>query len=474
MRRRHLLSIILALMLPSFATLLVSGMGVLQHELAIRDVARSYVHEMAENTANRVLANELPGWGVEFNTMGTKGLRLFTWGPSIPGWVAVLHADGGLLFSSPGADIASVWRPNLPIGQAVEIKDKDGDLYTIAVYPVGGGEKFVIAAVAWEQLLGPLVRGSRLWLLLAVIMAVCILLALWALWRRLISPLRRLVTELEVLNWGRDLPEPSDMGAVGEIDSLREVLYKLARTAVERSILRNRYVNDIVRVQEGEKYRIARELHDGPLQNVTAIIQQARLSKMSREETVVRERLSLVEETAQLAVRELREMCDDLSPPWIDLGLGQAITEQTERLARHYNISLSLDIEESLSMEQETILSLSRILQEAVSNAVRHGKADEMTVRVFTEGENAVFEMADNGSGFDCDLNYERLRVEGHRGLANMQERMAAVGGRLEVRSRKGEGTVIRCIIPAPGSSGLEMNGGFSVLEGGIPGRGYQ
>lgn len=311
-------------------------------------------------------------------------------------------------------------------------------------------------------------------MVLGVIMAVCILLALWALWRRLLSPLRRLVTELEVLNWGRDLPEPSDLGAVGEIDSLREVLYKLARTAVERSILRNRYVNDIVRVQEGEKYRIARELHDGPLQNVTAIIQQARLSKMSREETVVRERLSLVEETAQLAVRELREMCDDLSPPWIDLGLGQAITEQTERLARHYNISLSLDIEESLSMEQETILSLSRILQEAVSNAVRHGKADEMTVRVFTEGENAVFEMADNGSGFDCDLNYERLRVEGHRGLANMQERMAAVGGRLEVRSRKGEGTVIRCIIPAPGSSGLEMNGGFSVLEGGIPGRGYQ
>ena len=469
MRRRHLLSIIFALMLPSLAALIVSGMGILQHELAIRHVARSYVQEMAENTATRVLENEPLGWGMEFNLRGFRGLRLFTWGPSIPGWVAVLHADGRLLFSSPGAAIAAVWRPNIPIGQAVEIKDKNGDLYTIAVYPVGAGDRFVIAAVAWEQLLGPLARGSRFWLVLAVIMTVCILLALWALWRRLISPLRRLVTELEILNWGRDLPDPSDPGAVGEIDSLRGVLFKLARAAVERTLLRNRYVNDIVRVQEEEKYRIARELHDGPLQNITAIIQQVRLARMSRDETVAGERLSLVEETAHLAVRELREMCDELSPPWIDLGLEQAMTEQTERLARHYNINITLETLDQLVLDQEVILSLSRILQEAVSNAVRHGKADEMTVRVFSEGDSAVFEMADNGSGFEYDLNYERLRVEGHRGLANMQERMAAVGGRLEVRSQRGAGTVIRCIIPILAPLDREKETALPVLEGGTP-----
>jgi len=287
-----------------------------------------------------------------------------------------------------------------------------------------------------------------LWSVLIVIMAICILLALWALWRWLIRPLRSLVAELEGLSWGRDLPGASDPRAVGEIGSLREVLYKLASAAVERTHLRNRYVNDIVRVQEGERSRIARELHDGPLQNITAMIQQVRLSRMSRDEDVVKERLLLAEETAHLVVRELREMCDELSPPWIDLGLEQAMTELSERLARHYNINIVMEIDDSLELDHEKLLSLFRIFQEAVSNAVRHGKAKEMRVNIFRNADNTIFEMKDDGTGFDTRFNYESLRVEGHRGLANMLERMTLVGGKLEVISQKGEGALIRCILP--------------------------
>ncbi|MDD3512589.1 MAG: sensor histidine kinase [Synergistaceae bacterium] len=469
MRRHLLLFIIFALMLPSFAVLLVSGIGILQHEWAIRSVARSYVQEMAENVASRVATSEPLGWGMELSMLGIHGFRVFTWGPSIPGWVAVLHADGRLLFSSPGADIAAVWRPNIPIGRAVEIKDKDGDLYTLAVYPVRGGERFVIAAVAWEQLLGPLARGGMLWSVLIVIMAICILLALWALWRWLIRPLRSLVAELEGLSWGRDLPGASDPRAVGEIGSLREVLYKLASAAVERTHLRNRYVNDIVRVQEGERSRIARELHDGPLQNITAMIQQVRLSRMSRDEDVVKERLLLAEETAHLVVRELREMCDELSPPWIDLGLEQAMTELSERLARHYNINIVMEIDDSLELDHEKLLSLFRIFQEAVSNAVRHGKAKEMRVNIFRNADNTIFEMKDDGTGFDTRFNYESLRVEGHRGLANMLERMTLVGGKLEVISQKGEGALIRCILPIAPSEEADCRNSVPKLEGGIP-----
>ncbi len=465
MRRHLLLFIIFALMLPSFAVLLVSGIGILQHEWAIRSVARSYVQEMAENVASRVIASEPLGWGMELNMLGIHGFRVFTWGPSLPGWVAVLHADGRLLFSSPGANIAAVWRPNIPIGRAVEIKDKNGDLYTLAVYPVRGGERFVIAAVAWEQLLGPLARGGMLWSILVVLMAICILLALWALWRWLIRPLRRLVAELEGLSWGRDLPGPSDPRAVGEIGSLREALYKLASAAVERTHLRNRYVNDIVRVQEGEKSRIARELHDGPLQNITAMIQQVRLSRMCRNEEGVKDHLLLAEETAHLVVRELREMCDELSPPWIDLGLEQAMTELSERLARHFNISIVMEIDDSLEIEREKLLSLFRIFQEGVSNSVRHGKAKEMRVNIFRDGENVIFEMEDNGDGFDLEVNYETLRVEGHRGLANMLERMTLIGGRLEVRSRKGEGALIRCVLPSDNEMVPIMEGGYPERE---------
>ena len=448
--RRHLLLIItFAILLPALAVLLVSGFGLMQHEWAMESVARSYVQDMAENVASRLAGAETRKWGSELTSVEIRRFRVFTWGPSLPGWVAVVSADGRILFSSPGADnLAAIWRPNIPIGQAVEIKDREGNLYTIAVNPVSGGDRYVIAAVAWDQLLGPLVRVGRLWPILILLMGVGILLALWALWKWLIVPLRDLVGEIEILRWGKDLPALPDPVAVSEIGSLRTVLYRLARTAVERTLLRNRYVNDIVRVQEGEKSRIARELHDGPIQNITAMIQQIRLSRMSGNGEGMHRHLAIAEETAQLVVRELREMCDELSPPWIDLGLEQAMTELANRLARHYNIFISMDVDDSVELGRERLLSLFRIFQEGVSNAVRHGQATEMRAEVFRKDGAVVFEFQDNGKGFEPDMNYETLRVEGHRGLANMLERMMLVGGRLEVESRPGNGALVRCVMP--------------------------
>jgi signal transduction histidine kinase len=435
--------------MPALAVLLVSGFGLMQHEWAMESVARSYVQDMAENVASRLAGADTRKWGSELTSIEIRRFRVFTWGPSLPGWVAVVSADGRILFSSPGADnLAAIWRPNIPIGRAVEIKDREGNLYTIAVNPVSGGDRYVIAAVAWDQLLGPLVRVGRLWPILILLMAVGILLALWALWKWLIVPLRDLVEEIETLRWGKDLPALPDPVAVSEIGSLRTVLYRLARTAVERTLLRNRYVNDIVRVQEGEKSRIARELHDGPIQNITAMIQQIRLSRMAGNGEGMHRHLAIAEETAQVVVRELREMCDELSPPWIDLGLEQAMTELANRLARHYNIFISMDVDDSVELGRERLLSLFRIFQEGVSNAVRHGQATEMRAEVFRKDGSVVFEFQDNGKGFEPDMNYETLRVEGHRGLANMLERMMLVGGRLEVESRPGNGALVRCVMP--------------------------
>lgn len=71
-----------------------------------------------------------------------------------------------------------------------------------------------------------------------------------------------------------------------------------------------------------------------------------------------------------------------------------------------------------------------------------------MRAEVFRKDGSVVFEFQDNGKGFEPDMNYETLRVEGHRGLANMLERMMLVGGRLEVESRPGNGALVRCVMP--------------------------
>ncbi|NCB17236.1 MAG: sensor histidine kinase, partial [Synergistales bacterium] len=131
-----------------------------------------------------------------------------------------------------------------------------------------------------------------------------------------------------------------------------------------------------------------------------------------------------------------------------DMIFPEAMTELANRLARHYNIFISMDVDDSVELGRERLLSLFRIFQEGVSNAVRHGQATEMRAEVFRKDGSVVFEFQDNGKGFEPDMNYETLRVEGHRGLANMLERMMLVGGRLEVESRPGNGALVRCVMP--------------------------
>lgn len=143
--RRHLLLIItFAILLPALAVLLVSGFGLVQHEWAMESVARSYVQDMAENVASRLSLGDSRRWSSDLTAVEIRRIRIFTWGPSLPGWVAVVGSDGRILFTSPGAgDLQAIWRLNIPIGRAVEIKDEEGNLYTVAVNPVKIGRAHV-------------------------------------------------------------------------------------------------------------------------------------------------------------------------------------------------------------------------------------------------------------------------------------------------------------------------------------------
>jgi signal transduction histidine kinase len=131
----------------------------------------------------------------------------------------------------------------------------------------------------------------------------------------------------------------------------------------------------------------------------------------------------------------------------VDLGLSHAVTELAERLSQNYDIHVSADIDESFDLGSEQTLSLLRILQEAVSNAVRHGGATEVHAHMYEREGRLLFEIKDNGKGFDPGVGHEALRLEGHRGLANMTERMSLMGGTLEIRSVAGEGTSILCVL---------------------------
>ncbi|MBQ7155318.1 MAG: sensor histidine kinase [Synergistaceae bacterium] len=450
--RSHFLAFLLcALILPSAAVVIVAVAGMVNQESAMEAAVSSYVQDLAESMSYH-LSSDSDSWTFQMLSDFTR-YPFFSWGPSIPGWVALTDHDGKVIMASPGAmNITAIWKPDLPIGKAIKIDDSQGAHYTLAVYPVkrpSGG--YVIAAVSWTNLLGGLVSVVRLWPILIMIITLASFAAIRILWSRLVIPLKTLVAEIDNMTLGKDVPDKLEEGAIMEIERVHSALVRSTQAAIERDHLRTSYVKDVVRAQEQERMDMAREIHDGPLQDITALLQQIHMAL--DEEDSKDARIKRAEIIAKSVVRELRSLCDELAPPWMDLGFAEAVTELVERLSQVYDISVIADFDDGvreLDIDNEKILSVLRIIQEAVSNAVRHGGADEVDVYLRKNDDVVIMNISDNGTGFDAgNINPETLRVEGHRGLASMTERMSLMGGSLNIISSPGKGTEIRASFKA-------------------------
>ena len=117
-------------------------------------------------------------------------------------------------------------------------------------------------------------------------------------------PLKDLEEEVSMLKWGEEVPLKNAPEAVTELQKLREALVVLANSAIEKVRLSRRYVNDLVKVQEEERARISREIHDGPLQDLTALIQRLRLLSIDMDSPEEREKQL---EEAEKVVAEMKE-----------------------------------------------------------------------------------------------------------------------------------------------------------------------
>ena len=369
--RSHFLAFLLcALILPSAAVVIVAVAGMVNQESAMEAAVSSYVQDLAESMSYH-LSSDSDSWTFQMLSDFTR-YPFFSWGPSIPGWVALTDHNGKVILASPGAmNIATIWKPDLPVGKAIKIDDANGAHYTLAVYPVkrpSGG--YVIAAVSWTNLLGGLVSVVRLWPVLIMIITMASFVAIRLLWSRLVIPLQSLVAEIDNMTLGKDVPDDLEKGAIMEIESVHSALVRSAQAAIERDNLRNNYVKDVVRAQEQERMDMAREIHDGPLQDITALLQQIHIAL--DDDDTKGTRIKRAEIIAKSVVRELRALCDELAPPWMDLGFAEAVTELVERLSQVYDISVIADFDDGireLDLDNEKILSLLRIIQEAVSNA---------------------------------------------------------------------------------------------------------
>jgi len=214
----------------------------------------------------------------------------------------------------------------------------------------------------------------------------------------------------------------------------------------------------VVRAQDGERRRIARDLHDSTGQNlIAATLLIGRIEDLLP--ATVKPTLQQLEEMLQQSIREVRTVSYLLHPPLLDdLGLGPALRCYVDGYIERSGLAVDLEVAPDIDrLPPDTELAVFRVVQEALTNVSRHSQSPTARIRLVrkkaSNGQNVVLSVEDAGRGM-APIGNRRALIGGKVGLrrsgvglASMRERLHQFGGRLEIGSCVGR-TVVTAIIP--------------------------
>jgi signal transduction histidine kinase len=205
----------------------------------------------------------------------------------------------------------------------------------------------------------------------------------------------------------------------------------------------------LLEVQEDERRRLARDLHDDLGQALTALkIQLESLARVPA--SGVAPRLAECVATTGHALERVRQLSLSLRPLQLDdLGLAAALRSHLDRQASLGRLTPHFEtaqVPASVSPEIET--ACFRVAQEAINNVLRHAGARNLWVRLSSDAGRLALSVRDDGAGFDLDAARRRAAAGGSLGVVGMEERVAQAGGSFELRTRPGRGTEMLATFP--------------------------
>lgn len=269
----------------------------------------------------------------------------------------------------------------------------------------------------------------------------------WAILRLAFRPLFILQATLERVqkgDWSARVPNVE-----GDPD-----IAKVTLTANEMLDRLEAYRQDMARVMlkgmEEERKRLARELHDETCQALTSVIVNLEaVCQQLPEESPSAQRLKMTQDVARETLDDTRRFMFDLRPSVLDdLGLVPAIRWYISQRVLPTGSKVefqSSNLEERLAEELET--ALFRIIQESITNSMKHGKAKRLQVTLTREGSQVKALVRDDGIGFDMS-KLQRGEIHSGLGLYGMYERARLVGGSIQIDSAPGRGTTMRVTVP--------------------------
>jgi two-component system NarL family sensor kinase len=246
-------------------------------------------------------------------------------------------------------------------------------------------------------------------------------------------------------------PDPADSEAIDriarQVEQIRERNDRLVEQMFEGERRFRTLAKAVWKVQEEERRRLARELHDGIGQTLTALVNLLKRPPESREASSDAEDPLYI---AEVALRDVRELSRLLRPPVLDdLGLKAALSWLARTMRQSGGLSVTVDWqgpEERLDPELETLVF--RIAQEALNNALKHSGAREARLAVNRQAERLELEVADSGVGFDAARALSPAGGAAGIGLRGMRDRVEMWGGQLVIDSAPGRGSRLRIVVP--------------------------
>ena len=264
--------------------------------------------------------------------------------------------------------------------------------------------------------------------------------------RRVLSPLVRLTEMMASIDPdrpGRRLSGVDLRSAEGQAlaSAFNEMLDRLESSRREAA-------RTALAAQEGERTRVARELHDEIGQTLTAVTIQAERAA-DGDPALAPQALSQVADAIRDSLDEVRRIARELRPEALDdLGLVNALIALCNRVAAQEKVRVRRELQGRLpDLSPQVELVVYRIAQEALTNALRHSAASSVTASLTADARSITLDVADDGHGMPAELPTDTA------GIAGMRERALLVGGRLSISSRPGEGTEVRLTIPLEGTA---------------------
>ncbi|MEI6575609.1 MAG: histidine kinase [Bacteroidota bacterium] len=319
---------------------------------------------------------------------------------------------------------------------------------------IGSYDKIHVAGLNWvimveldfPEAMVPIFNLKNNLMLLSAFIALMMFVLTYFIARRITLPLVRLKNAAQEISEGKlslvELPETHD-----EILELAETFNKMVNELDIKSQELNRErterLSAVLDGQEQERQRLSRELHDGLGQHLAAV--KLRMESIRPEDPEhTRKTISELSHGIDQTIDEIRRITNDLMPAVLkEFGLLTAIRTLCESTTGNAGIHLIFEAEaNNMAIDSKAQNYLFRILQEAMTNIIKHARASKIIVQIYTTGNVFILNIEDNGRGF------HHSQVGTGNGLSNIRERINLIHGKLDISSFPGKGTRIGIEIP--------------------------